>query len=68
MGRISLIDKKLDLQNNCRNIVFFDVNFENWLILTYLLWFSTQVQMKKNCGDTPCASLSIKVVNIIEDK
>ena len=31
---------------------------ENCLISTYLLWFSTRVQKKKNCEGTPSACLS----------
>ena len=30
---------------------------ENCLISTYLLWFSTRVQMEKNWGDTQSATL-----------
>ena len=30
---------------------------ENCLILTYLFWLSSRVQMKKDCGDTPSARL-----------
>ena len=33
-------------------------SLENCLISTYLLWFSTRVQMEKNWGDTPSATLS----------
>ena len=36
---------------------------ENCLISIYILRFSTQVQMEKNCGDTPSARL-IMVVTI----
>ena len=32
-------------------------SLENCLISTYLLWFSTRVQMEKNWGDTPSATL-----------
>ena len=34
--------------------------FENCLISTYLLGFSTRVQMEKNWGDTPSATLKFK--------
>ena len=30
---------------------------ENCLISKYLLWFSTKVQIEKNWGDTPSATL-----------
>ena len=33
---------------------------ENCLISTYLLWFSTRIQMEKNWGDTPSATLILK--------
>ena len=60
MARISLIDERLDEQNNNRNIILFDdYTLENCLISTYLLWFSTRFQMEKNCGDTPSARLII---------
>ena len=32
-------------------------SLENCLISTYLLWFSIRIQMEKNCGDTPSATL-----------
>ena len=32
-------------------------SLENCLISTYLLWFSTRVQMEKKLGDTPSATL-----------
>ena len=40
---------------------------ENCLLSTYLLWFSTRVQMDKNWGDTPSATLNMwkEVKNII---
>ena len=36
-------------------------SLENRLILTYLLWFSTRIQMEKNWGDTPSATLNLFV-------
>ena len=36
-------------------------SLENCLISTYLLWFSTRVQMDKNWGDTPSATLKFAV-------
>ena len=38
-------------------------SLENCLISTYLLWFSTRVQMGKNWGDTPSATLNL-VLNV----
>ena len=37
-------------------------SLENCLISTYLLWFSTRVQMEKNWGDTPSATLKVKTL------
>ena len=34
-------------------------SLENCLISTYLLWFSTQIQMEKNWGDMPSATLDL---------
>ena len=39
---------------------------ENCLILIYLLWFSTRVQMEKNWEDTPSATLR-KMINYFND-
>ena len=36
-------------------------SLENCLISTYLLWFSTRVQVEKNWGDTPSATLKLNV-------
>ena len=41
-GSRLLINKKLDLPNNGRNIILFDAYFENFLISTYWLCFSTR--------------------------
>ena len=43
-------------------------SLENCLISTYLLWFSTRVQMEKNWGDTPSATLKhCMFINITEN-
>ena len=55
MARISLIDEKLDKQNNGSLMS----SLENCFISTYLLWFSTRVQMEKNWVDTPSATLIV---------
>ena len=58
MAWISLIDEKLDLQFNGRNIILFDVYFGKLLLIsTYLLCFSTRVHEKK-CWDMPSATLT----------
>ena len=60
MARISLIDEKLDWQNNGRNIILFDVyfgKFFNCNILIMILYSGSNE--KKNCGDTPSATLSL---------
>ena len=40
-------------------------SLENCLISTYLLWFSTRVQMEKNWGDTPSATLIWKFIMLM---
>ena len=37
MALVSLMDEKLDLQKNGRNVILFDVYFENCFISTYWL-------------------------------
>ena len=37
-------------------------SLENCLISTYLLWFSTRVQMEKNWGDTPNVTLIVFLI------
>ena len=59
MARISLIDEKLDKQITVEILFCLMSSLENCLISTYLLWFSTRVQMENNWGDTPSATLNI---------
>ena len=39
-------------------------SLENCLISTYVLWFSTWIQMEKNWGDTPSATLKNALILI----
>ena len=58
MARISLIDEKPDSQNNGRNIILFDVYFGKLFNFNIFIMISTRVQMEKNWGDTPSATLN----------
>ena len=62
MAQISFIYEKIDWQN----LFGLMSTLENCLISTYLLWFSTRVQMKKNCGDMPSACL--KDISCVENQ
>ena len=41
------------------------ITLENCLISTYKLWFSTRVQIKKNYGDTPSATLTAALLHAV---
>ena len=42
-------------------------SLENCLISAYLLWFSTRIQMEKNWGDTPSATLKQIIVTWLKE-
>ena len=65
-ARISLIGlstRKLITKITVEIFFFLMYTFENFWISTYLLWFSTRVQMKKNCGDT-CISVRLNNLSL----
>ena len=56
MARISLIGEILDLQNNGRNIILFDVYFGKLFYFNILIMFQYSGSNEKNCGDPPSAT------------
>ena len=57
MALISVIDEKLDKQNNGRNIILFDVYFGKLLNFNILIMIKYSGSNEKNCGDTPSVRL-----------